>query len=1170
MTTAGFQTSPASQRYRWLPYLIILMALMAVGVAVFVLQSVERRLVAAAGEELTVAAAEVSDKLDRLLFERRGDAVMLARAFSLRSFDSSYFNSYLGWMKTNYAPVYLWLGVTDGQGTMVAATEPRLLGKDFSQSSWFKQVRQSKKMLIQDVAAHDADNGIETVAFTAPVLDSEGTFLGVVTTRVAIPVLEDVTTRTVRSLEERHEFTGPVSYQMLTKDGAIFADSDLWRKSPMSAQPGLRISAAVERSGEPGFLEEDYRGVAVVTGYAQTKGYGEFLGLGWHVIVRMDRDRILEPIRSILWKVGLAGAVVWLPMLSLLLWATSKLRAEYQQAQQESAWARAAEAALLQSQERNRAIVDTALDGLITIDSSGVVTDWNGQATAIFGWPREEALGRRLAELVVPPRDRAAHEEGLRRFLRSGESHILNRRIEVLALHRSGREFPVELAIAPVRIGDTFFFSAFARDITERRDAETKLRESEARYRSVVNALDEGVVVIDDQGVLRTGNASAERILGRPMAELAKRSLHDSSWNAIYEDGTPFPPEAYPASVTLNTGESCSGVVMGLYKPDGDLRWLEVNSRPLRVKGQAAPSAVVVSFSDITSRKRAEERLTAQYSVTRVLAESRTLEEAVPKIIQAVGQILEWDCGVFWRVDKAAGVLRCIDQWQGPSIDIEPFSKATWQCRLKRQEGLPGRIWDSGKPAWVVDVASDQSFVRGQQAREVGLHGAFGFAVKIAGEVEGVIELFSRHVRMPDDELLKMIDDLALKIGQLGERARTEEALRQTEAQLQQSQKMEAVGRLAGGVAHDFNNLLTVIRGYSELLLARFQPGDPMRKDMEEVKKAADRASGLTRQLLAFSRRQFIAPKVVDLNALVVNMDGMLRRLIGEDIIELCAELAPNLGAIQADPGQIEQVIMNLAVNARDAMPKGGRLTIETLNVTVQRTAQPEMIGLEPGPYVMLAVRDTGHGMDAETRSHLFEPFFTTKEKGKGTGLGLSTVYGIVKQSKGSITVDSAPGQGTTFRIYFPLVDTDASAGNGAIGDSAPEHGRETILLVEDEPAVRGLVHETLRLHGYTVLEARHGIEALMTVARHTGPIHLLLTDVVMPQMSGPEVAEKLRALRPKTKVLYMSGYPDHPVFERDGVSREASFLPKPFTPHVLAKKVREVLDGLKAGARFP
>jgi signal transduction histidine kinase len=433
----------------------------------------------------------------------------------------------------------------------------------------------------------------------------------------------------------------------------------------------------------------------------------------------------------------------------------------------------------------------------------------------------------------------------------------------------------------------------------------------------------------------------------------------------------------------------------------------------------------------------------------------------------------------------------------------------------------------------------------------------------VGGDIEGVIELYSRQVRVPDEQLLKMIEDVGLKLEQFGDRTRAQEALQQTEAQLRQSQKMEAVGRLAGGVAHDFNNLLTVIRGYSELLLARLAPEDSIRKDMIEVKKAADRASGLTRQLLAFSRRQFIAPKIIDLNALIANMDGMLRRLLGEDIVELCTELNPHTGSIRADAGQIEQVIMNLAVNARDAMPKGGRLTIETRNVTVGKPTRQTPAGVKPGSYVLLAVRDTGHGMDEETQSHLFEPFFTTKEKGKGTGLGLSTVYGIVKQTGGSIVVESQKDQGATFKIYFPLVDQGAPGAAGT-PDAEPLHGRETILLVEDEPAVRGLVHETLRLHGYTVLEARHGIEALMTGAKHQGPIHLLLTDVVMPQMSGPEVAEKIQIVRPGIKVLYMSGYPDHPLFEQGGIARDASFLPKPFTPNVLAKKVRDVLDGAK------
>ena len=595
------------------------------------------------------------------------------------------------------------------------------------------------------------------------------------------------------------------------------------------------------------------------------------------------------------------------------------------------------------------------------------------------------------------------------------------------------------------------------------------------------------------------------------------------------------------------------------------------NGREIPVELAVSPAKIGDAYifsafiRDITDRRGAERRLASQYAMTRVLSEATTMEEAVPKIIQAIGESLEWDLGVFWRVDKATGVLRCFDQWKVPSVQADPFTQDTWQRVFARGEGLPGRIWASGKPTWITDVAIDINFSRGAQAREVGFHGACGWPIRVGSEIDGVIEFFSRQVRQPDDELLKMLEDIGLKIGQFGERARTEGVLRETEAQLRQAQKMEAVGRLAGGMAHDFNNLLTVIRGYSELLLGRLGPTGDMRKDMEEIKKAADRASGLTRQLLAFSRRQFIAAKVLDLNALVANMDGMLRRLIGEDIVELSVELDSSLGAIKADPGQVEQVIMNLVVNARDAMPKGGRLTIETRNVTIGEEVRLDAVGVAPGSYVLLTVRDNGHGMDAETRSHLFEPFFTTKEKGKGTGLGLSTVYGIVKQSGGSIIVESAPDRGTTFRIYFPRVEQEIPGPAGAAETIDPVRGRETILLIEDEPAVRGLVHETLRLHGYTVLAARHGIEALLTSAKYVGPIHLILTDVVMPQMSGPEVAEKILTVRPGIKVLYMSGYPDHPVFDQGSVRRETGFLPKPFSPHVLVQKVREVLDSVKA-----
>lgn len=721
------------------------------------------------------------------------------------------------------------------------------------------------------------------------------------------------------------------------------------------------------------------------------------------------------------------GAAVWLPLLVLLVWAGIRVRAEYRLAQQEIAWARTAETALLQSQERNQAIIETALDAVIIIDAAGVVTDWNAQATAVFGWTREEAVGRPLADTVIPPAVREAHKQGLRHYLQTGVGPILNRRIEIMARHKSGRDFPVELSVSPARIGESYVFSAFIRDITDRR--------------------------------------------------------------------------------------------------------------------------------------KAERRLAAQYAVTRVLSVATSLQEAVPQIMEAVGGSLEWDLGFFWKVDAQSGVLRPLHQWRASSCDPEEFVKATEGRVFQRGEGIPGRVWERGFPIWVRDVADNTALPRSAAAAQAGLRGAVGFPIRVGGEVEGVIEFFSRHVQEPDDELLKMMADIGLKIGQFCERAKAEDALRQAEAQLRQSQKMEAIGRLAGGVAHDFNNLLTVIRGYSELILTRLPQGDPMRRDMEEVKKAADRAAGLTKQLLAFSRRQIVSAKVVDLNAVIKNMDGMLRRLVGEDIIEVWTDLEEEVWPIKADPGQIEQVIMNLAVNARDAMPTGGRLTIETRNVTVTKETHRGKVALEEGAYVMLAIKDSGHGMSEEVQAHLFEPFFTTKESGKGTGLGLSTVYGIVRQSGGMIGIESEPGQGTTCTIFFPRVVEGAQESESAQQGAGGEPGHETILLVEDDPGVRGLVQETLRMNGYHVLVARHGIEALLVGTKHVGPIHLLITDVVMPQMSGPEVADKLAELRPEAKVLYMSGYPDHPVFKKGEVNLETNFLQKPFTPVNLAQKVREVLD---------
>jgi PAS domain S-box-containing protein len=379
------------------------------------------------------------------------------------------------------------------------------------------------------------------------------------------------------------------------------------------------------------------------------------------------------------------------------------------------------------------------------------------------------------------------------------------------------------------------------------------------------------------------------------------------------------------------------------------------------------------------------------------------------------------------------------------------------------------------------------------------------------------------------------------------------------EEQLLHAQKMEAVGRLAGGVAHDFNNMLTVISGYNRMILDELSTMDPLRGYAEEILKAADRAGALTNQLLAFSRRQIMQPRVINVNAVMIQTQKMLQRLIGEDI-ELVLNLGTNVGNIKADPGHVEQAIVNLAVNARDAMPLGGRLTIETADVVLDETYARTHLGVKPGAFTMIAVSDTGHGMDAETRRHIFEPFFTTKEKGKGTGLGLATVYGMVKQTNGDIWVYSEPGQGTTFKLYFPQVSEPLSDGSSGDAALARRSGGETILVVEDEKAVRDLTVRILQQLGYTILTASSGAEALAISQSHAGPIDLLLTDVVMPNMSGRQLADKLQASRPDTKVLFLSGYTENTVVHHGVLDAGVEFLPKPFSRENLSRKLREVL----------
>jgi two-component system, cell cycle sensor histidine kinase and response regulator CckA len=380
------------------------------------------------------------------------------------------------------------------------------------------------------------------------------------------------------------------------------------------------------------------------------------------------------------------------------------------------------------------------------------------------------------------------------------------------------------------------------------------------------------------------------------------------------------------------------------------------------------------------------------------------------------------------------------------------------------------------------------------------------------------------------------------------------------EGQLRQAQKMEALGRFAGGVAHDFNNLLTAIQGYTSLIMMDLAPHDPHREDLEEIRKASERAAALTRQILAFSRRHVVEPMTIDLNQTIKDLERLVQRLIGEDVAVVIA-LDPELAPVRADPRQLEQVVLNLVVNARDAMPQGGRLTLETAMDLVSESDSRASPDLPPGRYALLTVSDTGTGMDPAIVPNIFDPFFTTKEPGRGTGLGLATVYGIVKQAGGHVEVETAPGAGATFRLYFPAATAESAVAAAPSAAGPGPRGSETVLLVEDEESVRVFASKALEKQGYRVLQARHGRDALLRLAEHNGPVHLVITDIVMPEMGGGELARRIAGERPEVPVLFMSGYTDDEVAQR-GLGAEQGFLQKPFTSDGLARKVREALGG--------
>jgi PAS domain S-box-containing protein len=639
---------------------------------------------------------------------------------------------------------------------------------------------------------------------------------------------------------------------------------------------------------------------------------------------------------------------------------------------------------------------------------------------------------------------------------------------------------------------------ALASRLVERKRAEDVRRLSEARYRVIFERSPQPMWVYDLETLsFLAVNDAAVRRYGYTREEFLAMTIRDIR-----------PPSELPSLLedlsSLSADECSPARAWKHLRKDGSAIEVEITSSDFNFAGRRAR---LIHINDVTERKRAEESLARLAAAVEQTADSIVITDAAGAI-QYVNPAFERVSG-YARAEALGRNPRFL---KSGKTDASVY-REMWATLAR------GEVW----AGHFVNRRKDGSF--------------YEESVTISPVRDGGGEVIN-YIAVKQD---------------LTQQKRLEE-------QLLQSQKMEAVGQLAGGVAHDFNNLLTAINGYSDLTLRRLSAGDPLRRNVEEVRKAGERAASLTRQLLAFSRKQVLQPVALGLNALVSDMEKMLRRLIGEDV-ELRTALAPDLGRVKADPGQVEQVVMNLCVNARDAMPRGGKLTVETENVALDEEYASRHVGVTPGPYVMLSVSDTGTGMDEETRERIFEPFFTTKEQGKGTGLGLSTVYGIVKQSGGYIEVSSEVGRGTTFRVYFPRAGEGAQEYRRGAEPEEVLRGAETILLTEDEEMVRRLAREVLEIYGYRVLEAANGGAAFLICERHEGPIHLLVTDVVMPEMSGPELAERLARLRPDMRVLYMSGYTDTAILTQGVLEEGADFIHKPFTPGDLARKVREVLD---------
>jgi two-component system cell cycle sensor histidine kinase/response regulator CckA len=761
--------------------------------------------------------------------------------------------------------------------------------------------------------------------------------------------------------------------------------------------------------------------------------------------------------------------------------------------------------ALRESEQRCRATFEQAAVGIVQATREGKLLMVNQRFCDFLGYTQSELLDMNVMD-ITSPEDR---DQSRRYMERMWAGEIEASIIEKIYVRKDGSPVTANLTASLVRdsSGTPLYSIGAIEDSTERKQAEKALRESEERFRAIFEHAAVGIALVALDGRWLMVNQTLCDILGYTEAELIERTFQEVTV-----------PEDVEASLigrqALVAGECETYAMEKRYlRNDASTVWVHVSTSLVR-NALGKPESFLSVIEDISGRKKAEEALVRLATAVEQAVESIVITDT-DGTIQYVNPAFEHTTG-YSRDETIGHNPRLLKSGKQDS----EFYRELWKS-IAQGEVWSGRFINRKKDGTLYEEEATISPVRDASGKLVNF-----VAVK---------------------------RDVTKEVG--------------LETQLRQAQKMEAVGQLAGGIAHDFNNLLTAVIGYSQLALRNLDDRNRLRSDISEIEKAGLRAAELTGQLLAFSRKQVFHPKNLTLNALVTDLQKMLSRLIGEDI-DLVAMLDLELGTVKADPGQVQQVIMNLVVNARDAMTDGGKITIETANVDLGSDYSSKHIDVLPGAYCMLAISDNGCGMDEETRSHIFEPFFTTKGLGRGTGLGLSTVYGIVKQSGGGISVYSEPGRGTTFKVYLPRVVELADEYDLAPTQLPLPNGDETLLLVEDEAAVRELAARVLREHGYTVLEASDPSWALAAIEQHLpNEVHLLVTDVVMPRMSGRDLAEQLAILRPDLRVLYVSGYTDRAIVHHGVLDENTPFLQKPFTSEGLVRKVREVLDA-PAGAR--